>query len=257
LESADVARNDPDPELFARTVPARLHDCDAFVSHSWHDDAAGKWASVQRWRALFADAHGREPRVWFDKCCIDQRNIEADLRCLPIFLCGCRRLVVFCGPTYLSRLWCVTELFAFVHCGRDMCDITFEPVLREGFEEEDLYLVEQSFDDFDVEQCTCSLPDDKDKILSVIRTAYGDLRRFNRAVTDIFRRTGWRNEMRRRRTQRTESGGWSHRSIGSEPAGGAGSDCGENSGDDSYPHCCSSDGSAVEERAGPDDGCGV
>lgn len=45
------------------------------------------------------------PEVWIDKCCIDQRNIEKDLRCLPVFLSGCRRLVVFCGPTYLSRLW--------------------------------------------------------------------------------------------------------------------------------------------------------
>merc|ERR1719188_2347928 len=95
----------------------RLHRCDAFVSHSWSDNAEEKWAAMQRWRDGFLSLESREPTIWFDKCCIDQRNIETDLRCLPIFLSGCRRLVVFCGPTYLSRLWCIMELFTFVHMG--------------------------------------------------------------------------------------------------------------------------------------------
>eukprot|EP00913_Durusdinium_trenchii_P002076 g1918.t1 len=72
----------------------------------------------------------RAPHIWLDKCCIDQNDIEADLRCLPIFLSGCAELVVFCGPTYLSRLWCVMELFTFVHIGGNVSEINVIPVLR-------------------------------------------------------------------------------------------------------------------------------
>merc|ERR1712224_527854 len=99
-------------------------ECDAFLSHSWHDDPEAKWAALQQWRGAFFERHGREPYVWFDKVCINQNDIEQDLRGLPIFLRGCREMVVFCGSTYLSRLWCVVELFAFVHMAGDASHIT-------------------------------------------------------------------------------------------------------------------------------------
>merc|ERR1712232_884658 len=39
----DLADNVPDPTLYARSSPACLNTCDAFISHSWHDDAGAKW----------------------------------------------------------------------------------------------------------------------------------------------------------------------------------------------------------------------
>ena len=37
--------------------------------------------------------------------CIDQLNIDASLTCLPIFLSGCKTLLMLVGSTYMSRLW--------------------------------------------------------------------------------------------------------------------------------------------------------
>jgi len=198
LDCDDVTDNEPDPGLFSKSLPTQLHRCDAFVSHSWRDSAPEKWAALQHWRGEFMSIRGREPRVWFDKCCVDQTNIQADLRCLPVFLSGCRRMVVLCGVTYLTRLWCVIELFTFVHIGRKVEELKFEPVLREGQEQEDLMQVANSFLNFDAEQCTCFLKEDKDRMLSIIRTAFGDIQNFNSEVQGIFRQMGWQMKLQSR-----------------------------------------------------------
>ena len=39
------------------------------------------------------------------QACIDQLNIEESLACLPVFLAGCKQLLVLAGQTYSSRLW--------------------------------------------------------------------------------------------------------------------------------------------------------
>jgi len=188
LSFDDVANNTPDPDLFSRSSPETLHGCDAFVSHSWHDDPEAKWQAMQAWREDFVAERGREPTVWLDKCCIDQNNIESDLRCLPIFLSGCRQLVIFCGPSYLSRLWCIMELFTFVHMCREVDKIEFRPVLREGCEESDFKAIKASFESFDAQQCTCFLASDKQRMLNIIHAAFGGTEDFNTAVRDIFRK---------------------------------------------------------------------
>merc|ERR1712066_1099505 len=53
--------------LFARARNCSLGFCDAFVSHSWHDDPLTKWDVLQEWRSRFISSHQREPRIWFDK----------------------------------------------------------------------------------------------------------------------------------------------------------------------------------------------
>jgi len=211
LSFEELADNAPDPELFARSSSASRHDCDAFVSHSWHDDSAAKWAALQCWREAFIKENGREPRVWFDKCCIDQNNITADLQCLPVFLSSCRRLVVFCGPSYLSRLWCIMELFTFVQIGRCVESMEFRVVLRDGQEEEDLASIETAFANFDAKACTCFDQKDKERMLSIIHTAFGSMEDFNEVVRLIFRKAQWQDMCSRQRSVRKE---------GSEAAGG-------------------------------------
>merc|ERR1712039_1169630 len=152
-----------------------------------------KWEALQSWREKFVGEHGREPRVWLDKCCINQNSIETDLRCLPVFLAGCRRLVVFCGPTYLSRLWCIIELFTFVQIGRGIESIELELVWRTGHEEEDSRSVEQAFADFDAQACSCFKPEDKASMLKIIKVAFGDVAAFNRVVSDIFLKGMWQD----------------------------------------------------------------
>jgi len=191
LEETELATNKPSPACFALSRVVKLGCCDAFVSHSWHDDAPAKWEAMNCWRLRFERKRKRSPHIWLDKCCIDQGDIEADLRCLPIFLSGCSELVVFCGPTYLSRLWCIMELFTFVHSGGKTSDITVIPVLRRGHELDDRAAMRQSFLDFDVMNCECFNISDKEKMLDIIQFAFGDLGKFNDSVRSILHAIDW------------------------------------------------------------------
>jgi hypothetical protein len=67
LYYAELVSPTPDAALYAKSTSAMLGDIDAFISHSWRDKPADKWAMLQRWRASFKAKHQREPRVWFDK----------------------------------------------------------------------------------------------------------------------------------------------------------------------------------------------
>ncbi|KAJ1637960.1 hypothetical protein T492DRAFT_263072 [Pavlovales sp. CCMP2436] len=80
-----------------------------------HDDAQAKFDALQVWRRDFKAQHGgREPTLWIDILAIDQRKIKESLACLPLYLAGCQTLLLLAGPSYLTRLWCVIELFVFV-----------------------------------------------------------------------------------------------------------------------------------------------
>jgi len=117
LTWGDMKDNIPNPALRVHTGAALLGQVDAFVSHSWSDDPHLKWQSLQIWREEFKRVRGREPKLWIDKYCIDQENISDSLACLPVYLAACSWLLVLCGKTYLSRLWCVVEIFVFVEMG--------------------------------------------------------------------------------------------------------------------------------------------
>lgn len=70
-------------------------------------------ACARAGRAEFKRKYKREPIVWLDKHCLlgtDQAELARSLPCLPIFLSGCRELVVLRGPTMLSRMWCLIEV---------------------------------------------------------------------------------------------------------------------------------------------------
>ena len=108
--SLEHFQSSADSGLHQATARYRLGEMDAFLSHSWHDDAAAKWRVLQRWAKEFEARHRRAPSLWLDKASIDQRDIAAQLACLPVWLSGCRDLVVVAGPTFVERLWCVLEV---------------------------------------------------------------------------------------------------------------------------------------------------
>jgi len=184
LTLEDLQSNAANPGLNDLAMPCKLGYCDAFVSHSWHDDASAKWKALQKWRHNFRATTGREPQVWFDKYCIDQNNIEADLRRLPICLSGCNSLLILCGPTYLSRLWCVLEIFTYIMMGGSIGDIEVALVLKEASIVEDQEAIVSGFQDFNASRCDCFNPLDKERILLVIEAAFGDLGTFNAVGSD-------------------------------------------------------------------------
>jgi hypothetical protein len=190
LSRAELASSTPDPDLHARTKKVKLGECDAFISHSWSDDEGAKWAALQRWCRRFEAEHGREPTLWFDKCCIDQTDIETSLRCLPVFISGCRQLVVLCGPTFFSRLWCVLELFTHHHMGLGARQLTMVWVLREDHGDSDFQSLHWEADNFDVLHCNCSSPDDMQKIMDVILATFGSPELFNQTIRGVLRDAG-------------------------------------------------------------------
>eukprot|EP00928_Gymnodinium_smaydae_P043381 TRINITY_DN29075_c0_g1_i1.p1 TRINITY_DN29075_c0_g1~~TRINITY_DN29075_c0_g1_i1.p1 ORF type:complete len:519 (+),score=77.31 TRINITY_DN29075_c0_g1_i1:126-1682(+) len=188
IRFSELADNSPVPELFLRSSTTRLGFCDAFVSHSWHDNADAKWRALQGWRREFLWNNGREPLVWLDKCCIDQSDIESDLRCLPLFLSGCKRFLIVCGVTYLRRLWCIVELFTFVHMHRgETASLEIVWALREGHEDADRRTIRDAFSRFDAKRCECFDSGDKEKILVIIYTAFGGMDDFNVVVSGIMK----------------------------------------------------------------------
>eukprot|EP00928_Gymnodinium_smaydae_P088274 TRINITY_DN72387_c0_g1_i1.p1 TRINITY_DN72387_c0_g1~~TRINITY_DN72387_c0_g1_i1.p1 ORF type:complete len:529 (+),score=73.18 TRINITY_DN72387_c0_g1_i1:44-1588(+) len=176
----------PSQAISHRARSLKLGQCDAFVSHSWHDDSNLKWEALQSWRAKFMQEKHREPAIWFDKACIDQTSIEDDLRCLPIFLSGCKQLVIFCGTTFLRRLWCIMELFTFVHMRGRARHVEVVLLTRPGFEVEDEQTLKNAFKTFDANECECFNPEDKERMLSIIQSAFGTLDRFNCAVIEVL-----------------------------------------------------------------------
>ena len=88
-------------------VPCAPGGIDYFVSHSWHDDADAKHLAWDQLFGEFVEVNGRPPMVWLDEIIINQADIEVSLKCLPVYLMACRRVLVLCGDTYCRRLWCI------------------------------------------------------------------------------------------------------------------------------------------------------
>jgi len=184
-----LASNCNDDRLFAMTVPAKLGLVDAFISHSWSDLGDLKHTAMQRWRRNFVTSKGREPLVWFDKACINQGNIRDSLACLPVFLAGCSELVVLVGSTYAERLWCCIELFTFLRMGGSLDRITVIPIDHEHGEQSEGEISDtmlERFKSFDAQHAKCFDENDRQHLLSIIETGFGDFRTFNEVVRHAF-----------------------------------------------------------------------
>ena len=175
-----------------------LGGCDAFISHSWHDDGAAKFNALSAWASAFEAEHRRPPIVWLDKASIDQDDIEASLSCLPVcshtlpsltlpslthalpslphqvYLAGCKQLLVLAGPTYVERLWCIVEVFTYLRMGGSPDRMVVVPLAGQT--------QRLNFGEFDAEKAKCFSPEDKRKLLQAITMAFGSCEPFNALV---------------------------------------------------------------------------
>lgn len=201
VKEEEMAKAAPDPGLHDRSRPARLQEIDAFVSHSWHDDSKSKWAALQEWRAEFKLRNrGKEPKVWIDKYCIDQRDIEANISSLPIYMAGCRTLLLLVGDTYLTRIWCTVELFVFMAMGGKPDRITLRRLQNQSphsiplecSPDHDASGAWQDLSSsiglrtFDVRRADCHLATDKERLVGMILGGFGGPEAFNQAVRSLF-----------------------------------------------------------------------
>ena len=179
LTEAELMDNKPAPDLYAKTEAAKIGDVSMFISHSWSDPGAPKYAHVQEW----AEAHGGSGcKCWLDKACIDQTNIDTSLACLPIFLASCDSLLVLAGKTYATRLWCVMELFVYLRMGGRTQDVAIR-FLGDGT---DMPLL---LSQFDAGKARCYHDRDRQRLLAVIEAGFGTFDPFNKIVRDMFKST--------------------------------------------------------------------
>ena len=119
------------------------------------------------------------------QACINQTDIAANLQALPIFLSGCKELVVLAGLSYPTRLWCVVELFVFIRMGGERdCLRVYE--LGTISDSETKAAVHSSLMRFDASKAQCFLTRDRHHLLAVIESGFGDCKPFNAIVRNIF-----------------------------------------------------------------------
>ena len=122
-----------------------------------------------------------------DKACIPQGDIDRSLACLPIFLSGCQQLLIVAGRSYCERLWCVMEIFVYLHMGGSLDRITIEIIAQQDTVEKDArQLLTAQFACFDAAKAQCFKVEDREKLLAVIEAAFGDFKEFNQCVRDVF-----------------------------------------------------------------------
>eukprot|EP00401_Gymnodinium_catenatum_P006750 CAMPEP_0117486754 /NCGR_PEP_ID=MMETSP0784-20121206/15640_1 /TAXON_ID=39447 /ORGANISM="" /LENGTH=550 /DNA_ID=CAMNT_0005281375 /DNA_START=66 /DNA_END=1718 /DNA_ORIENTATION=+ len=93
------------------------------------------WAGVlcALWMPSGASARNKEPNIFLDQVCIHQVDAEMKQKgilSLGYFLSNSQALMILWTPKYLSRLWCVYELAAYV-AFREDARIVFHPVFME------------------------------------------------------------------------------------------------------------------------------
>ena len=200
-----LADDNPNPteathQLATRCKPGEI---DWFVSHSWHDNVVEKWKTLQAEAEVFRKAKGRYPVLWLDKVCIDQKAIQQSLKCLPVYLLACKSMIVLGGPTYITRLWCVWELYTLYALSTDV-----DPsiIIREFGSASDVPTrlgtpsksaaapapsLQMQLEHFKVGvHSKCYDPNEEAKLLRAIRSAAGGEGGFNRSIQELAKMLG-------------------------------------------------------------------
>ena len=224
LTLEDLASSAPSPELHGKTILAETGEVDYFVSHSWRDPSESKWNALQQ--VLEDDPAANETRkgssssllkgetlLWFDKACVNQTSITISLQSLPIHLAGCKSLLILAGPTYVTRLWTLMEVFVFVHAGGSISRIKVAPLgevaernaswdpggWRDELRATSKRRVRTRFGAIDVRAARCSDQEVRQQLLAIVESAFGDMRSFNTLVGGLLTSAVNKDGTRRRR----------------------------------------------------------
>jgi hypothetical protein len=100
---------------------------DAYVVHSFDDDAMHRALALCAWAEAFEAKHGRPPTVWLNQLCADMSLSTVQLLAhLPVYQAKCHRLLLLAGPTLAERLWCVMECYVWSAMGGRPDDVEVE-----------------------------------------------------------------------------------------------------------------------------------
>lgn len=177
-KSAGGEKAKEDQQLRQMTRPLAPNEkIDLFVSHSWHDDGMAKFSALQEVAEAFKRREGRWPTFWVDALCFDQTDITNSLKLLPVNVAACDTVLVLCGATYCSRLWCVWELytvFAFAPKQQAIGRIQLQPLVEaashgQASKRQVHVHVPASLSKFELSGARCYDPNEEGKIRGIIR----------------------------------------------------------------------------------------
>ena len=219
--SSDIGWSLVHVAITSQAQPATLGEVDAFVTYSWGDSGRMQYEALHEWEMSYSrrddsrggreiddsrdgreiegsrsqsahDVGGARPvTVWIDRACLDTRDINLSLTCMPVFLAGCRRLLVLAGQTYASRLWCAMELFIFVRMGGKKEDVDVRLILPPS-DDDRIPAATKAADlrsdlmRFDAGKAKCSFDEDRHRLLAAIEAIYGTPAPFNRIVRGLL-----------------------------------------------------------------------
>jgi hypothetical protein len=136
---------------------------DFFISHSWEDDGIRKYLELTKFVDSYAQKKGRYPTFWLDKVCMDQTDTSAATTFLPINIGACKRMLVFMSKTYMTRLWCIWELYTlFTFCQETMM---FERVVILQIDQTDPV---DALRKFKLEEATCFSKEEEESLRKII-----------------------------------------------------------------------------------------
>merc|ERR1711935_1018759 len=93
------------------------------------------------------------------------------------------------GATYTTRLWCVMELFVWIQMGGDL-----ERVSAIALPGRDVHAALATFD---AAKATCFKPEDRQHLLGIIESAFGDFNSFNVKVRALFKKRATTTELKK------------------------------------------------------------
>ena len=115
--------------------------------------------------------------------CIDQQDIGNGLKVLPVNVMACNKVLVLCGDTYTSRLWCMWELctlFSFTSMQQALLSVVVKP-LQDGEVARAEFIKE--LEAFQFTDASCYDPNEEAKILNVIQAV--GAQRFNSRIRSM------------------------------------------------------------------------
>ena len=172
-------------------VPCRPGETDWFLSHSWHDNCAAKERALAAIGAAFRSCIGREPTVWFDKVCVHPAFRDDSLHCVPVYLHACRGVLILCGPTYFTRLWCVWELYTLFAFSEDpslLIAVLHEDSGRAVGDGVALRVMQQRLERFKLSDAHCFDPNEERQLRAAIHYAPGGALAFQATMRGLAKR---------------------------------------------------------------------
>ena len=106
--------------------------------------------------------------------------------CLPVFLSGCKQLLMMVGKTYMSRLWCVMEVFIYMRIKGATSIGELSSQLTIKLLGEDATSISERITRFEAAKAQCRHDRDRQKLLAVIEASFGTTAPFDELVVKVF-----------------------------------------------------------------------